>query len=275
MDSWRPDTDRREETSTLRDLLRGRADLAWVGARAFGCLGVRSLDPLQAPLLLADYPAVAAALSEHDLAAEMMAPLETLGLVGLTLLPGALRKPFAFERALLTVRDYERLRFRIHESRVENAVALALDTAVVLLSAREMAKQPQAGADAMFIHAGALRSWRHPGYVVWNVNLWPRLVAIVSTGRTLDRIGTEGHDLLRAAAAATLATELAALDSQEARDDALVPEDVSVVYADEGGLLDLRHRLEPVYEEIRRDPNMARSLQRLEDVVARSRSAEL
>ena len=273
VDAWRPDSDRHEETSTIRDLLRGRADLAWVGARAFGCLGVRSLDPLQAPLLLADYPAVAAALSERDLCAEMMAPLERLGLVGLTLLPGALRKPFSYERALLAASDYERLRFRIHESRVEEAVVRTLGAEVVLLSAREMAGRPQASADAMFIHAGALRSWGHAGSLVWNVNLWPRVVAIVSTRRTLDRIGAEGQELLRAAAAATLAAELLALDGQDDRDQALVPKDVAVFHADDAGLLELRARLEPVYDELRLDPDAGRSLQRLEDVVTRLRSA--
>lgn len=75
-----------EETATVAAVGRDRADLGWAGTRAFGCLGVRSLDPLQTPFLLEDYE-VLDAVCRDDVVREMLAPLDRLGLVGLVMLP--------------------------------------------------------------------------------------------------------------------------------------------------------------------------------------------
>ena len=102
----RPRTTSKRRQRRSRPWAAYHADLGWAGTRAFGCLGVRSLDPLQTPFLLEDY-SVLDAVCRDDVTAEMLEPLTRLGLIGLVVLPGAQRKPFAFTRRLLGPRDYE------------------------------------------------------------------------------------------------------------------------------------------------------------------------
>jgi TRAP-type C4-dicarboxylate transport system substrate-binding protein len=265
---WTLPAERREETKAVIDVAHSRADLGWAGTRTFGCLGVRSLDPLQAPLLLADYASVDAACRD-GIAREMLEPLDRLELVGLSVLPGALRKPFAFARQLLDPGDYAGTRFRIHESVVAEATCRALGATPVLLSKSELVARPEAKVDGMELHAEAIASWGYSGSVAYNVNLWPRTIALVVSRRTFLWLGASEQALLFKAAEQTLERGLAHLAGQERLDrEALSGRaDLNVVHATEGQLAALRERLEPVYEDLRRHPETGRGLQRLEALV--------
>ena len=267
LNHWTPTTNPREETTTVRGTMRGLSDLCWAGTRAFGCLGVRSLDPLQAPLLIATYAAVAAVCGDA-LTADMLGPLEALGLVGLAVLPGGLRKPFAFTRRLVDARDYEGTKLRIHESRVADATYRALGAEAVLLSTAEMIEEPEGRVDGMDIQVAAIASWGYTGSVTYNVNLWPRTLAIAASRKTFNWLGDPERRLLRDAAHETLTRALDELEHQEERDRDELPARVNVVLASDEQLGALRDRVEPVYEELRADPATRNGLERVERIVA-------
>jgi TRAP-type transport system periplasmic protein len=267
VNTWTTPDNPREETATVAAVAADHADLGWAGTRAFGCLGVRSLDPLQTPFLLEDYAALDA-VCRHSVATEMLEPLRRIGLVGLVVLPGAQRKPFAFARRLLGPRDYEGAKLRIHESLVADATYRALGAEAVTLSVKDMASRPDALIDGLDLQTEALAGWGLRGSIAFNVNLWPRTIALVASQRTFDWLEPEERELLQEASARTLSRALVRLADQEERDREALPAAVTPVYAADEDLEAIRKRVEPVREELRAHPETGHFLRRIELVAA-------
>lgn len=267
VDGWTTREHPTEETATVAAVGQDQADLGWAGTRAFGCLGVRSLDPLQTPFLFEDYDTLAA-VSRDEIVTEMLEPLESLGLVGLVVLPGPQRKPFAFYRRLLGPRDYEGARLRIHESLVAESTYRALGAEAVTLSVSQMLTAPEAAIHGLDLQAEALAGWRLHGSITFNVNLWPRTLALVASKKTYEWLGEAERKLLAAAAAKTLTRSVDLLVSQEERDRDAVPPEVTAIHADEDQIRALRERVEPVRDELRAHPETGHFLARLETFAA-------
>ena len=83
------------EAAVIDDVRAGRSDLAWAGSRAWK----GSLRTLNAPLLIDSYELQQRVL-EDDLVAPMLDELEPLGLKGIGVLPGPLRRPFGLHGRL-------------------------------------------------------------------------------------------------------------------------------------------------------------------------------
>jgi TRAP-type C4-dicarboxylate transport system substrate-binding protein len=269
VNTWTTADNPREETATVSAVAADQADLGWAGTRAFGCLGVRSLDPLQTPFLLEDYAALDA-VCRDDVAHAMLAPLERIGLVGLVVLPGAQRKPFAFARRLLGPRDYEGAKLRIHESLVADSTYRALGAEAVTLSVKDMASRPDALIDGLDLQIEALAGWRLRGSITFNVNLWPRTIALVASRRAYEWLGPAEREMLQAASSRTLARALDRLADQAQRDREALPRDVTPIYADDAALEAIRKRVEPVRDELRTNPETSSFLQRIELLAGRA-----
>jgi TRAP-type C4-dicarboxylate transport system substrate-binding protein len=263
---WTTADNQREETATMLDVTKGRADLGWAGTRAFGCLGVRSLDPLQAPMLFPDYSSVTAACA-GELADEMLEPLERLNLRGLVVLPGPFRKPFAFTRRLLGPRDYEGTRLRIHESVVADVTYRSAGAAAVVLSVRQMASDPARYVDGLDIQTEALLGWRLKGSITYNVDLWPRTIAIAASRRTFEWLGSPERELLTAAARHTLERAVEHLRDQRERDRRALPDAVNAILASPEQVEALREKVEPAHEDLRRHPDSRAFFDRLQRIV--------
>ncbi len=263
VDGWTTLDHPTEETATVAAVGRHEADLGWAGTRAFGCLGVRSLDPLQTPFLLEDYEVLDAVLRD-PVVEDMVAPLEQLGLVGLAVLPGAQRKPFAFARRLLGLRDYEGAKLRIHESLVADATYRALGAEAVTLSVTQMRSRPDLAIDGLDLQTEALAGWQLRGSITYNVNLWPRTLALVASRKAYEWLTSDEREMLQAASTATLARALDRLVDQARRDHEALPPDVTAIYAADDELLAIRERVEPVREELRAHSETGRFLERLE-----------
>ena len=74
------------EAGILADVKAGKADLGWIGARAFPALGVHSFDALLAPFLIDSYALEQRAVEE--LGGEMLGGVDRLGVHAVGLLPG-------------------------------------------------------------------------------------------------------------------------------------------------------------------------------------------
>jgi hypothetical protein len=96
------------EAATIRDVLHGRADLAMAASRAWDEFGVRGLRPVHAPLLIDSYPLQKRVL-KSDLVDQMLAELRPLGLVGIGILPGAIRHPVGLRHRLAGPEDFSGL----------------------------------------------------------------------------------------------------------------------------------------------------------------------
>jgi TRAP-type C4-dicarboxylate transport system substrate-binding protein len=274
VNKWAQAANTREETTTMRGVMNDQADLGWAGTRAFGCLGVRSLDPLQAPLLLPGYHALAA-LCADEITDEMLEPLEALGLVGVVVLPGPFRKPFAFARRLLSPRDYEGAKLRIHESLVAEETYRALGAEAVVLSIPQMASRADQLVDGLDIQIEALTGWGLRGSITFNVDLWPRTLAIAASRKSFAWLGEPEREAVLEAGRRTRARAIEHLSTQEQRDHDKLPAAVNAIYAAPEDVAGLRERVEPAYDDLRRHHETAAFLERVETFAARNRVMEV
>ena len=88
------------ETGLIGDVRAGKADLGAAGSEAWASVGVNSFRALNAPLLINSY-ALQDRVLRSPVIGQMLQGLRPLGLVGIGVLPGPLRKPLGISRPLL------------------------------------------------------------------------------------------------------------------------------------------------------------------------------
>src|SRR5499427_10304030 len=148
---WRPGQVK-AETGLIGDVRAGKADLGVVGSRAWDSVGVDGFRALGAPLLIDSY-ALQDRVLRSPMIGQMLAGLRPLGLAGIGMLPGPLRKPLGIARPLLKPSDYAGLRFGVQQSRVAAATMRALGATPVWLPAT----QSMIGLDAIEAYISAIQ----------------------------------------------------------------------------------------------------------------------
>jgi TRAP-type C4-dicarboxylate transport system substrate-binding protein len=200
VNGWASRGDRDEERTVLEDLARGIADLGWVGARAIGTVfGIRSLEPLLAPLLFPGEEAVRRFVAAGPLA-PLLEPLRAAGIEGLALLPGGMRRPFGITGPLLGPDTWQGKVIRTHASLTGEASIRALGAIPVLRAARELAAGPPPGVDGMDLHPTAVAERKYPGWLTCNVPLWPRLLLVAANQESFERLSSANRRVLTEAA---------------------------------------------------------------------------
>jgi TRAP-type C4-dicarboxylate transport system substrate-binding protein len=256
---------RRTEAALIREVADGKADLGWVGSRAFGDVGVTSFDPLHAPLVIDSYDLQAAVL-ESGLADEMLEGVERLGLVGVGILPGPLRKLLSVDRPLLRPADFAGLKVGLNRSRVGSETLRALGAIPVAvpggatLDGLDGIEQQIASIDGNTYDEIAK-------HLTANVNLWPRWVVVFINAKTYAALSESQQDALREAAKKATPVMLAAAEAaQEASTAALCGRGLKLAVASAADLAQLRTAAAPVLSRIARDPANRAALEAIEQV---------
>ena len=162
---------------------------------------------LHAPLLIDSY-ALQQRVVQGPLVTDMLEGLGPLGLAGLGVLPGPMRKPLGVARPLAKPADYQGLAFGIQLSGVADATFRALGATPVPF--------PAAGAITRF---GAIEQQLHSidgnrygdsaKYLTANVNLWPRPLVLFANQAAFDALTADQQDVLRRAIAAAVPAQTA------------------------------------------------------------------
>ena len=186
------------EERIIRDVQHGRAQLAWVGARAWDSVGVESFQALVAPFLVDSY-ALQERVLRSPLAPRMLAGLDRLGLVGIGLLPGPMRTMLGIDRTFRRPADFVGARIAIQRSRVADATFRALGArTVALASAGKLA-----GVDGLEQQLGSIASnayERGARSVTANLILWPRPLVLFTSGKFLATLSDADRQAVTAAA---------------------------------------------------------------------------
>jgi TRAP-type C4-dicarboxylate transport system substrate-binding protein len=185
----------------------GRMDLALVPSRAWDVLGVRSMQALQTPFLLQSSEQVDRVVSDPQIASTMLAGLRPLGLAGLALIPESLRHPFAYHGDLRSLRDFAGATIRAPRSDETWALLRALGARPVDLDGdlfyAAVASRAVKGAESDLDQAdGSLIAVTT---ATSNVTFFPRVDALVAGTRVLSSLSTRNREVLRNAAADTVA----------------------------------------------------------------------
>ena len=182
------------DQDVARRVMDGRLDLAVVPARAWDLLDVSSLRALTTPFLISTDELMDAVVSDYELAADLMAGLDQVGVTGLALLPEELRHLFLFDEAGLTV---DGLRGDVRAARSATTWAL-----LEALGARPT----DAAIDEGFLgteSSYSLATSFPMATVVGNLTLFPKINVLTINKETWAGLTEAQREALREAALAT------------------------------------------------------------------------
>ena len=240
------------ETAAIRDVKVGRVDLAWAGSRAFDSVGLPSFDALHAPLLVDSY-ALEQAVLRSPLVPQMLDGLDRLGIVGLGVLPGPMRKPLGVS-PLVRPEDYRGKTLGIERSHVAQETLGALGARAAEIPAQGRID----GYDGVEQQVASIQgnTYDRVGhYLTANVNLWPRPLVLFMNKKAFGALNDRQRRALGSAARAALAPTLAE-DRHDEQESArtLCRRGLRFVTASDDDLARLRRAVAPVYERLARDP---------------------
>ncbi len=253
------------EASTLEDVKAGEVDMAWVGARVFDTVGVKSFQALLAPLLVDSY-ALEAKVFEEGIPNEMLESVEELDLVGIGVLPGPMRKVLGVSRPFVEPADFAGQVVGIQDS----AVAKQTLDAVGSTPKSVPAEAPLDGLDAYEQQLASIAGNSYDAnakYVTSNLNLWPRPLVIVMGNEAHDSLTEEQQSVLRDAAEAAIPQ---ALEASRGEDEEAVAKlcrrGMSFATASASDLAELRAAFEPVHAQLTSDPETRSYVDAIESI---------
>jgi len=187
------------ERKVVADVRTGRAAMGWVGARVLDALGDRRFQPLIAPLLVDSYGLEQKVL-QSNLVGPMLGSLHSLGVVGLGVEPGVMRRVLGITRPIRRPADVRGLRFGISESAIEAQTVRALGGIPRLVG--PMASDT--GLDALESQLDAIYGnlyFKHAAAVSGDLVLWPRPMVFFMNTKAYARLSAGQQRALRTAAA--------------------------------------------------------------------------
>jgi len=107
------------EKQVVGAVAAGEVDLGWVGARVFDTLDVTSFQAVTAPMLVDSYE-LQDAVIRSEITREMLRGIEPAGVVGLGVVPDALRKPIGVEGPLVNLSDWRGTTFGTFPSKSQS-----------------------------------------------------------------------------------------------------------------------------------------------------------
>jgi TRAP-type C4-dicarboxylate transport system substrate-binding protein len=251
------------ETGLIGDVRAGKADLGAAGSEAWASVGVNSFRALNAPLLINSY-ALQDRVVRSAMIGQMLHGLRLLGLVGIGVLPGPLRKPLGITRPLLKPSDYAGLRIGTQQSRVADATMRALAARPVWFGSAA----PIAGLGGIEEQISEIQEAEYDKagkYLTANVSLWPRPLVLFASHKAWTALTPGQRDILRQAATSDLAAETQVVRDNEQTDTAILcRRGLRFLTATPADLAALRRAVRPVYEQLQHNPQTRRYIRLIE-----------
>jgi TRAP-type C4-dicarboxylate transport system substrate-binding protein len=241
------------EQGTIEDVRDGKTDMGSVGARAFDLAGITDFQPLAAPFAIDSY-ALEREVLDSPVAEDMLASVEQLDLVGVTLLPGEMRRPFGISRPLVTAADYRGTTIGVRPSELGAATFDALGaTAKGYHFSDDISSFDgiETAANAIaYDYTGPARTFAA------NVSLWPRVLTIIMNRDSYEALSDDQRQALRDAGSAALDPSLEEVQhrEQEAVGILCTRGEIAVRAASASQLESLRSATAPVVKAVERAP---------------------
>jgi TRAP-type C4-dicarboxylate transport system substrate-binding protein len=246
--------DLQAEPATIADLRHGDVALAVVGARAWDFVGVKGFDALVAPFLIDSLPLQARVLGS-PLMERALEGVRPLGLVGLAVLPGGLRRPLGLSRPLRRPADYRGAKIGIRPAPIAAATFKTLGG-----TARGFDADPSGligfdGAESDVTTILNNRYDTHSKGLTANVVLWPRVTTLVANAKAFDALSPDEQQVLLRAGREALVplNDSFAADQRDSLDALCRAKHLRLVLASDADRTELRRAVQPLYDRLRRD----------------------
>jgi hypothetical protein len=251
------------EVNLISDVRAGKADLGWVGTRTFDLVDDLAFGPLHAPMMIDSYALELKVLEDDRVVGPMLESLDQLGLQGVGVLPGPLRRPLATRR-LVAPADWSGVR-------IGHAGGEQIGSSLRSLGARPriiVSSGEFVGLDGVESHVTSIagNEYHHEApYLTGNVVLWPRpLVLFAGDSVTRAQLAV----LRRAADASATAVVDELRSAEEDRLTVICRQELKVAFASESALAKLRQALRPVYAQLEADNETRAALARIERIAS-------
>jgi TRAP-type C4-dicarboxylate transport system substrate-binding protein len=253
------------EASTIRAMRHGKADLSFAGTRAWDEFGADGLRALGAPLLVDSYGLQARVLAS-DVVGQMLQELKPLGLVGIGILPGPIRRPFGAARRLASPRDFRGRTIGTQQSRVADLTLRALGAQPKRLPATVSSLSSLDGIERQVSTIEADRLDAEGTHLMANVALWPRPLVLFANERSYGELTGDQRRILRMAAENVVPKEVAGERSLEAETTANLCRKgrLTLDTATDAEIRALQRAVRPVYRELERDPRTRAAIRAIE-----------
>ena len=252
------------EPRAIKAVEDGQAAVGLVPTRAFHDSGVTSFDALGAPLTI-DSRALEERVLSSGVATTMLQGLGPVGLHGLGVLPGPMRKPVGLTRSLASASDYRGATIAISASPVSERALAALGATPVASLFQGVPMSRFDGLEQQ-IESVAGNEYDAPGSsITANVNLWPRPLVLFANQKAFDALPASARGVLQEAAAAAVPVATSGLKALEAADVGIICRRgrARFVYATTAQLEQLRSGFAPVYAWLRADPSTATAIDQI------------
>jgi len=192
------------DLTLLDDISGGTVDGGTVSTAVWGGKGVTSFQALQMPFLITNY-AVEGAVLNSPIATDMLKGTKKLGLTGLAIHEGGLRKPVSNGPCLKSPADFKGIKIRSVESPVlvDGLSALGANPTPLPLSDVYLALK-QGTVDALEANLGLIytqKFYEVTKCITGNVNLWPFPTVLNMNTKKWDSLSTEQKGWIKDAAA--------------------------------------------------------------------------
>lgn len=225
-----------------------------------------SFAALTAPLLVDSYELQAAILAS-DIPERMVAGLDVLGVTGLAVMTGGLRKPIGVDGPLLGPDDYEGITMHAFPSSGHEATLTALGAATASGSFAERDSGLLDGTIDAYENTLVFfeRHLQLAPHITLNVNLWPATAVVFSNPDTLAALNDSQAGWLDTAIADTVthSAEIADVDAHIIAGP-LCASAARLASATDADLDALREAVEPVYAQLSTDNDTAAYISAIE-----------
>jgi TRAP-type transport system periplasmic protein len=245
------------EAATIRGVQAGRSDLGVVGVRAWTELGAPGVGALGAPFLVDSY-ALQQLILTSDVTGTILEQLPS-GFAGIGILPGPMRRPFGITHTLASPADFRGLTIGTQQSAVADETFRALGAWPRRLDLGVATSPGYSGLDGLELQVAGIENGRLAvagSHLMTNVNLWPRALVVFTRDPAPEGLSADELQLVRDAAVNVVPARTAYEQSLEAETAGNLCrlDDTSFESVDEDELRALRRAVEPVYDELERDP---------------------
>lgn len=252
------------EQQVVRGVAGGKFDLALWAPRCSRAW-VNNFRALIAPILIDSY-ALEDAVIESGITDQMMQGIDDVGVTGLGILGGALRKPITVDGPLLGPADWRGITFGIFksEAQAEAIRALAAQPLQVIGDARDQALQNGSidGFESSLLAYQINGQQRAAPYGTANVNLWPQTLAVVGNPDGIAHLTDEQRGWLEQADdAAQRSTALVDTDARSIEKSCEAGARFAV--ASEADLGALQEAFDPVYAALEQDAETAAFIEQI------------
>jgi TRAP-type C4-dicarboxylate transport system substrate-binding protein len=240
------------ERGTVADVRAAKVQIGVVGVRVWDTMGVTSFRALVAPFLI-DSLELQGRVLESPVGAEMLEGVEQVGVVGLAVLPGTLRRPLGFARPLVRPSDYTGATVGVAPGGVARATIRVLGARPKAYPPGDVSGLEGAELDLATVAQNAYDELAPT--LAANVVLWPRAETIVMNRDAFEALTQEQQKILRRAGREALAPELSRVERDEKAALASLCErgELSFATASATELGSLRAAVRPVYAELEHD----------------------